>query len=223
MNTLEHLAIIMDGNGRWAKAQNLPRAKGHEQGARVVREVTECAAKHGVKTLTLYAFSTENWSRPKTEIDFLMKLLATFLKKERANLLKDNVRFKTIGDLRPFSPALKKEIQALEAMTEACTGITQVLALNYGGQDELVRAANTLRNAHSPITKASLEAALDLPSPVDLLIRTGGEMRLSNFLLWQAAYAELRFSSTLWPDFTCKELEHIITSFTQSHRRFGGL
>lgn len=213
----------MDGNGRWANAQDLPRAKGHEKGALVVREVTTYAAKAGVRMLTLYAFSTENWKRPSTEVDFLMKLLAKFLKQELPTLLEHNIRFDVMGDMHPFSPSLKKAIAHTKEATAHNTGLTQVLALNYGGWDEIARAAQRLASAHTPITPDALEGALDNPIPVDLLIRTGGEMRLSNFLLWQAAYAELRFTPTLWPAFTCKELEELMDSFTQANRRFGGL
>jgi len=223
MHPLSHLAIIMDGNGRWANEQGLARTKGHEKGAVVVREVTTYAAKHEINRLTLYAFSTENWKRPRTEVDFLMKLLARFLKQELPTLLAHNIRFDVIGDMGPFSQSLKKSIAHTKEATANNTGLTQVLALNYGGLDEITRAAQRLVDVHAPITTATLETALDDPTPVDLLIRTGGEMRLSNFLLWQAAYAELRFTPTLWPAFTCKELETLINSYYQSVRRFGGL
>lgn len=221
--SLRHLALIMDGNGRWAKEQGLARTKGHEQGAKVVHEVTAFAAKAGIEMLTLYAFSTENWKRPKSEVAFLMKLLATFLKQELPTLLKHNVRFETIGDISAFSTSLQNAIQFAKEKTAHCTGLRQVLALNYGGWDEIARGAQKLADTHTPITPQTLEASLDISTPVDLLVRTGGEMRLSNFLLWQAAYAELRFTKTLWPAFTCKELQEIIEDFSSTQRRFGGL
>jgi len=221
--SLRHLALIMDGNGRWAKEQGLARTKGHEQGAQVVHEVTAFAAKEGIEILTLYAFSTENWKRPKSEVVFLMKLLATFLKQELPKLLEHNVRFETIGDTSAFSTSLQSAIGLAKEKTAHCTGLRQVLALNYGGWDEIARGARKLAEAHSPITSTTLRDSLDITTPVDLLVRTGGEMRLSNFLLWQAAYAELRFTKTLWPAFTCKELQEIIEDFSSTQRRFGGL
>ena len=225
MNHLQHLAIIMDGNGRWAEAHHKKRSTGHEKGAKVAREITEFASKSNIEYLTLYAFSTENWKRPKSEVEFLMALLTKFLKKEQKVLLENNIRFMTIGDLSSFSKSLQQQIKTTKEATASCTGMTQVLALNYGGKDEIVRAANALIQKEEIISIASLEKALDTKEmpPVDLLIRTGGEMRLSNFLLWQAAYAELHFTKTLWPEFTCKELEAIIASYMSVHRRFGGL
>lgn len=220
MNPLHHLAIIMDGNGRWAKMRGLARAKGHEKGTQTAREITTCAAKNGIKRLTLYAFSTENWNRPKSEVDFLMKLLATFLKKEVKTLVENNIRFETIGDSSVFPPNLLKALSKLKLATSSCNGMTQVLALNYGSKDEIFRA---FKKEEAPFTIEDFEANLDNATPVDLLIRTGGEMRLSNFLLWQAAYAELRFTPTLWPEFTPKELEDLILTYHSAHRRFGGL
>ena len=221
LNELNHLAIIMDGNGRWAKSRNLPRIKGHEKGAKTVRDITTYAAQRGIKRLTLYAFSTENWARPKSEINFLMDLLGRFINKECKTLIENNIRFETIGNINALSPSLQNSINELKIATATCSGLTQVLALNYGGKDEILRAFR--RVSTDSLTQESFELALDDPTPVDLLIRTGGEMRLSNFLLWQAAYAELRFSHTLWPEFTCKELEEFIQSFYNTQRRFGGL
>jgi undecaprenyl diphosphate synthase len=221
LNELNHLAIIMDGNGRWAKMRGLPRVKGHEKGAKTVREITTHAAKLGIKRLTLYAFSTENWSRPKKEIDFLMRLLDKFIKKERETLLKNNIRFETIGDISKLSLKLQNSIKELEKLTASCTGLIQTLAINYGSKDEIIRAIKACPK--ESISQESLQNALDCSQSVDLLIRTGGEMRLSNFLLWQAAYAELRFSKTLWPEFTCKELDDFIESFHKTERRFGGI
>jgi len=223
-NLPRHVAIIMDGNGRWAQQQGLARIKGHERGAEVVRDIMTFASRHDeIEVLTLYAFSTENWKRPKAEVEFLMKLLARYLKKERHVYLENNVRFQAIGDLSRFSPALQGLIRETEAETAACTGLRHHLALNYGAQDEIVRALNTLLGSGSGVTSETLNAALDLPDAVDLLIRTGGDHRLSNFLLWQAAYAELFFTRTLWPDFTPHELQSIINRFKSVERRYGGL
>lgn len=219
MNELKHLAIIMDGNGRWAKNHGLARVLGHEKGTNTAREITTFAAKNKIERLTLFAFSTENWSRPKSEVNFLMKLLQKFLKEEENSFLEHNIRFETIGDISVFSPKLQEAIISLKEKSKNCTGLTQALALNYGSQDEILRAIKKMKN----LSLENFEDALDDKTKVDLLVRTGGEMRLSNFLLWQAAYAELRFTNTLWPDFTVKELEAMIDSFKKSHRRFGGL
>ncbi len=224
VNTPHHIAIIMDGNGRWAQLQGLKRVKGHEAGAEVVREVTKYCADHkDIKRLTLYAFSTENWKRPKLEVEFLMKLLDRYLQKELATYMEHNIRFEPIGDLSGFSRPLLSTIEMVEEKTRHNRGLVQSLALNYGAKDELVRAANTLAGEGKTITEESLNAALDCPVPVDLLIRTGGDHRLSNYLLWQAAYAELFFINTLWPDFSTYELESIIHQFSTIERRFGGL
>ncbi len=225
MNDLVHLAIIMDGNGRWAKRQGKERPFGHKEGAKKVREITEYASKMGVKYLSLYAFSTENWNRPKTEVALLMKLLSSFLKSEVDNLKKNNIRFDVIGDMSKLSSRLQKEISNAKVATKECTGLTQVLAINYGAHDEILRAVNKLLHVKSAITKETLEANLDTAGipPVDLLIRTGGDYRLSNFLLWQAAYAELFFTKTLWPEFSVGELETIVSEYEQTERRFGGV
>ena len=225
MNKLEHLAIIMDGNGRWAKKRGLNRTKGHERGAEVVKDITTYCSNHSeIKTLTLYAFSTENWKRPKMEVNFLMKLLERYLKNEIPTYMENGVKFETIGDLSPFSPALKKQIQKTKEITKNNTKLTQIIALNYGAQDEIVRAANKLVQNNQEITIDSLSKALDTPySSVDLLIRTSGELRVSNYLLWQIAYAELFFTNTLWPDFSAFELEEIINNFKTRERKFGGI
>ena len=225
MNDLVHLAIIMDGNGRWAKRQGKERSFGHKEGAKKVREITEYASKMGIKYLSLYAFSTENWNRPKAEVAVLMKLLSSFLKSEVAVLKQNNIRFDVIGDMRKFSSSLQKEIQNAKEVTKHCTGLTQVLAINYGSHDELVRAMNRAIAIHTPITQELIESCLDTAGmpPVDLLIRTGGDLRLSNFLLWQAAYAELFFTKTLWPEFSVGELETIVSEYIQTERRFGGV
>ncbi len=223
-NTPNHIAIIMDGNGRWAQQQGLKRVKGHEAGAEVVRNMTKYCADHkDVKRLTLYAFSTENWKRPKLEVDFLMKLLDKHLQKELPTYMEHNIRFEPIGDMSGFSRPLLSTIELVQEKTKHNRGLIQSLALNYGAKDELVRAANTLVASNRSITQESLTAALDCPMEVDLLIRTGGDHRLSNYMLWQAAYAELFFVDTLWPDFSTDELETIIDQFTNIERRFGGL
>lgn len=225
-NTLRHLAIIMDGNGRWAKQRGLPRIKGHERGAEVTKDITTfCAKSLEIKILTLYAFSTENWKRPKHEIDFLMKLLDKYLKKELPLYQKEGVKFETIGDLTPFSDALKKRIELTKEKTKNNQKLIQVLALNYGGRDEIIRAANRACKKGVTLSEENFDQFLDTPGlkEVDLLLRTGGEMRLSNFLLWRSAYAELFFTKTLWPDFTTDELQNIIKEFKNRERRFGGI
>lgn len=226
MNKPRHIAIIMDGNGRWAKKRGLPRVKGHEKGAEVVREITTyCANNPEIEVLTLYAFSTENWKRPKTEVSFLMKLLDRYLKKELETYQKEKVRFETIGDLSPFSDALKKRIKTTKEKTKNNKKLTQVLALNYGGRDEIVRAANRICKAGAEVDEKSFDNFLDTPGlgDVDIMIRTGGEKRISNFLLWRIAYAELFFTKTMWPDFGSQELEKIIEEFKKRERRFGGI
>ncbi len=224
-NRLEHLAIIMDGNGRWAKQRGLKRVKGHEKGAEVVRDITTyCAKNSEIKTLTLYAFSTENWKRPKLEVEFLMKLLDRYLKNELEIYQKENVKFETIGNLEPFSQKLKDRIKKTKEATKNNSALTQIIALNYGAQDELLRAINRVCKNSTTITKDALEEALDTPyKNIDLLIRTSGEQRVSNFLLWQIAYAEFAFTNTLWPDFTPKELNDIIAEYKNRERRFGAI
>ena len=224
MNRAKHIAIIMDGNGRWAELQNKKRVKGHEQGAKVVKSITTyCSKNSDIERLTLYAFSTENWKRPRLEVEFLMKLLEKYLKEELETYLENNVRFEPIGDLRAFSKNLQQTIQEIKKETSHCDGLVQSLALNYGSQNEILRAVNSLKCNGEDITEDMLSNQLDCKHNVDLLIRTGGDHRLSNFLLWQAAYAELFFTNTLWPDFTKDELEKIIKEFTTIERRFGGL
>lgn len=217
---MNHIAIIMDGNGRWARARGEKRTNGHEMGAVVVRQITQKANAMGIKYLTLYAFSTENWKRPKMEVEFLMKLLAKYVDSERDTYLNNNIRFKTIGDVSKLSQKLRFKLNSLENDTATNSGIVQVLAINYGSQDEIRRAALQMH-----IKGGDIEEYLDtlgMP-PVDILIRTGGEKRLSNFLLWQAAYAELFFTDTLWPDFNETEFDAIVSEFETRNRRFGGL
>ncbi|HEX5329357.1 di-trans,poly-cis-decaprenylcistransferase [Sulfuricurvum sp.] len=222
-NQPRHIAIIMDGNGRWAEAQGKNRTYGHEKGAEIVRSITTYCGEHSeIDRLTLYAFSTENWKRPKLEVEFLMKLLEKYLKSERSTYLDNNIRFEPIGDLSIFSKSLRNVIDDVQKATEGCNALTQCLALNYGGRDEIVRAVNASRE-NGAITVESLTNALDCTHDVDLLIRTGGDHRLSNFMMWQAAYAELFFTKTLWPEFSADELESIIKKFKTVERRFGGL
>ena len=219
-----HLAIIMDGNGRWAKKRGLKRIEGHKKGAEVVKEITEyCANNHEIDTLTLYAFSTENWKRPKMEIDFLMKLLDNWLKKELDTYIKNDVKFETIGDISKFSDKLKKRIAYTKEVTKNNKKLTQVLALNYGSRDEITRAVKKMIEKNEEITPENIQKNLDIGRDVDLLIRTSGEIRVSNFLLWQIAYAEMFFTPILWPDFTSEELEKILTEFKKRERRFGGI
>ena len=224
-NILRHLAIIMDGNGRWANERGLRRTKGHEAGAEVVREITKYCVNHTeIKTLTLYAFSTENWKRPKIEIDFLMHLLEKYVTKERETYMKNNIRFEVIGDISPFSQKLKDTIEKTRKMTKANRELTQILALNYGSRDEIVRAVKRCIDNGMEVTEKSIGNHLDTPySDIDLMIRTSGEMRLSNFLLWQMSYAEMFFTDTYWPDFTTSELGDIIDRFKQRERKFGGI
>ena len=225
MNRPRHIAIIMDGNGRWAQQRGWRRVKGHEKGAEVVRHITTYCANHPeIEVLTLYAFSTENWKRPKMEVEFLMKLLDNWLQKELPTYQKENVRFEVIGDISRFSKALQERIASTKEATKNNTRLTQVLALNYGGRDEIVRACRRARKSGEEITEESFEKFMDVKlGDVDMLIRTGGEKRISNFLLWRIAYAELFFTDTLWPDFTADELAHLIEEFRSRHRRFGGI
>ncbi len=219
-----HIAIIMDGNGRWAKKQGfLKRMKGHEAGASVVREITSFCAGRGVECLTLYAFSTENWQRPREEVEFLMNMLGSFLKRELATYHQNNIRFETIGDLSRLSPALVRQIQATKEATRQNSGLQQVLAINYGAQDEITRAVQKILASGASPSADTIAANLDTAAlpPLDMLVRTGGELRLSNFLLWQAAYAELFFTPTLWPDFTAAELEEMMNNFALRSRRWG--
>lgn len=220
-----HIAIIMDGNGRWAKERNLKRTAGHEEGAKTVRKITTHCNNIGIKYLTLYAFSTENWDRPKLEVEFLMKLLERYLKNELNVYLENGVRFKPIGDLSRFSKSLQKVIQETQEKTKEGKGLTQVLALNYGSRDEIVRAVKKMNDLNLTPSEENISKCLDtsfMPD-VDLLIRTSGEVRLSNYLLWQNAYAEMFFTQTYWPEFSCSLLDDIISDFSKRERRFGGI
>ena len=224
--TLKNLAIIMDGNGRWAQQRGLNRTKGHEKGIEIIRDITLYCAKYtGIETVTFYTFSTENWKRPKYEVEFLMKLLDKYLQRELETYQENNVRFKAIGKIDAFSDKLQKRIRTTEEATKHNTDLTQILALNYGGRAEITAAVNALIAAgKKEVTEEDISAALQTPySDIDLLIRTSGEERISNYLLWQISYAELYFTETLWPDFNTQELDEIISDFEQRTRRFGGL
>ena len=227
-----HVAIIMDGNGRWAKARRLPRLAGHRRGVEAVRKIVRKAGELGLEVLTLYAFSSENWRRPMEEISDLMGLLRHFIRADLDEIAEGGVRIRVIGDYGAFQDDVVQLIDGAIARTAANTGMTLVIALNYGSHNELAAAARRLAErvrdgdmAADAITPDAIGAELhtrDLP-PVDLLIRTSGERRLSNFLLWQSAYAELLFVETLWPDFGEAELVQAIDEFTRRERRFGGL
>ena len=225
INLPSHIAIIMDGNGRWAKEKGLNRTAGHEEGAKTVRNITIHCSQIGIKYLTLYAFSTENWSRPKLEVEFLMKLLEKYFKAELSIYLENNVKFKAIGDLSRFSKKLQKIIKETEDKTATCTGLTQILALNYGSRDELTRAMKKIQANKLEISEENISKSLDTAGidDVDLLIRTSGEIRISNYLLWQIAYAEMFFTQTYWPEFTTNDLDDILSDFNSRERRFGGI
>jgi undecaprenyl diphosphate synthase len=213
----------MDGNGRWARKRLLPHVVGHQRGVEAVRRVVRAAQGMGLQALTLYAFSTENWSRPEDEVSALMGLLKRFIISDLDEFCANNVQLKVIGDFRVFPPDLVALIDGALARTSPNTGVTLVIALNYGSQDEIARAA-TKAAAKGPVTPETIGAELDtagLP-PLDLLIRTSGEIRLSNFLLWQAAYAEMWFTEVYWPDFTPEHLAEALAQFGKRERRFGG-
>ena len=229
-NLPQHIAIIMDGNGRWAKKQGLMRVKGHEKGTKAVREVVEGSAEIGVKNLTLYAFSTENWNRPKMEVDTLMKLLVSSLKKEIKTLQENDVKLNAIGCLENLPARAHRELKEVIKKTEENTRMTLTLALSYGSREEITSA---VREISEKVEKGEISAkAIDeslinkhlytrnLPD-VDLLIRTSGEQRISNFLLWQIAYAELYFSEILWPDYRRDDLFEAIFNYQNRERRFG--
>jgi undecaprenyl diphosphate synthase len=218
-----HVAIIMDGNGRWAKKKHLPRALGHKKGVEVVREIVRFAATTGLEALSLYAFSSENWKRPEDEINDLMGLLRAFIKSDIDEFAANDVRLKIIGNYTALAPDIVALIEDAMARTAHNRKTTLAVALNYGSQDELVRAAKAAA-AEGEISIAAIERHLDtadLP-PLDMVIRTSGEQRLSNFLLWQAAYAEFWFTQTLWPDFTPEEFGQALADFGTRERRYGG-
>ena len=226
----KHVAIIMDGNGRWAKLQGKNRVSGHRQGAKSVREIVEEAAKREVQYLTLFTFSTDNWSRPKDEVSLLMKLLVNSLRKEFNKLIQNNIRLQAVGALNELPSAVKEELDYVIEKTKNNTGLVLSLALNYGGKEELTEAmkaiAYKVKNSIIPpekVDQSTINEHLytqNLPA-VDLLIRTSGEERISNFLLWHIAYAELYFTKTLWPDFTKEDLEKAFVDYAKRERRFG--
>lgn len=215
----------MDGNGRWAKNRGLKRTNGHQEGVKNLDEIVEVCIENGIENLTLYAFSTENWKRPKSEIEFLLKLLAKFLDTKKESFIKNDIKFHTIGDLSAFDKSINEKISSFKEETKLCKKLNFILAINYGAQDEIVRAANLCVQNGLNLSKENIEKSLDTAKfgNVDLLIRTGGEVRISNFLLWQISYAELSFTNTLWPDFGKSELLGIIENFHLKNRRFGGL
>jgi undecaprenyl diphosphate synthase len=227
-----HVAIIMDGNGRWAAARGLPRSAGHKQGIEALRRAVKAAGDCGVEFLTVYSFSTENWSRPKAEVQFLLQLFRRFIRQDVAELHGNGIRIRMIGTREGLEPSLVTLIEDAERLTALNTGMTLVVAFNYGGRQEMVRAVQALANLvqneglkPSSISMESLAAQLDtsdMPDP-DLLIRTGGEERLSNFLLWQSAYTEFVFTTEYWPDFDGAALQKAIDTFHSRDRRFGGL
>lgn len=222
-----HIAIIMDGNGRWAKKRFMPRIAGHKRGVETVRNTVKACSELGVEYLTLFAFSSENWRRPAEEVSFLMQLFMLALEQEVAKLHKNNIRLKIIGDRSRFDGKLVEMIDRAESLTRNNTGLTLTIAANYGGRWDLVQAARRMLEANPGLAPTFREEDLEpylstsyAPEP-DLFIRTGGEQRISNFLLWQLAYAELYFTDTLWPDFNTLALKRAIKSFQQRERRFG--
>lgn len=225
-----HLAIVMDGNGRWAKQKRKPRHYGHVKGTQVAKNIiTECS-RLGIKHLTLYAFSTENWLRPSFEVGFLMALLKKYLKKETQNLVKENIRFSVLGDMGRLPHDVQEQIVASMNQTSTCTGLQLTFALSYGSRQEIVKATKAIASkvAAGELSIDAIDESVfaehlgtkGTPDP-DLLIRTSGEQRISNFLLWQIAYSEFYFSNVLWPDFTKMDLHSAILEFTQRERRFG--
>jgi undecaprenyl diphosphate synthase len=226
----EHIAIVMDGNGRWAKARGLPRRVGHRQGAENMRHIIRACLDFGIRYLTLYAFSTENWKRPPSEVDYLMSLPRQFYEREKHLLHEHQVRVVIVGDVDGLPGSTREVVMRMQEETKDYRALTLCIAFNYGGRAELARAAEILARKWqagelASITEADVADALytsGIPDP-DLVIRCGNEMRISNFLLWQSAYAELYFSQKLWPDFTKNDLELAIKDFAQRGRRFGGV
>ncbi|MGE0557518.1 MAG: polyprenyl diphosphate synthase [Burkholderiales bacterium] len=222
-----HVAIIMDGNGRWAKRRFLPRVAGHRKGVEAVRNAVKACAERGIEALTLFAFSSENWRRPAEEVSMLMQLFVSALQQEVERLHQNGIRFRVIGDISPLDASLVELIRNAQKLTSANTGLTLTVAANYGGRWDIMQAVERLRREHGvngpPWTETQLLSHLclgDLPEP-DLFIRTGGEQRISNFMLWQLAYTELYFTDTLWPDFDADALDLAIASYRGRERRFG--
>ena len=230
--SLRHLAIIMDGNGRWAEARGLSRSEGHRRGAEVMRNVARACAERGIEILSLYTFSTENWRRPAAEVNTLMKLVATFFKKYQQELIEEGVVCRFAGDLSGLSPQVQKVIREVKELTLEKPRMQLVILLNYGGRDEIIRAVRKLAKSVADgelkaeqLNEAHLSQQLDLPDlpDPDLIIRTGGELRLSNFWLWESAYSELYFTNTLWPDFSGSDLDEALRAYAGRKRRFGAL
>ena len=232
MNVPNHVAIILDGNGRWAKSKGMPRNYGHKQGSKNVERICEDAYRMGIQYLTVYAFSTENWNRAKSEVDALMQLLKSYMKTCIKTAQKNNMCVKVIGDITRLEPSLQKQIHELEEASKDNTGLHFQIALNYGARDEITRAVKRMMGAcecgklrAEEVSQAKIEEYLDtagIPDP-DLLIRTSGEERLSNFLMWQLAYTEFYFTDVHWPDFTKQELEKAIAKYNLRNRRFGNV
>ena len=232
LNVPRHIAIILDGNGRWAKKKMMPRNYGHAQGSKNVEKICELAYKMGIEYLTVYAFSTENWRRPQDEVEALMKLLQNYLSTSVKTSMKNNMRIRVIGDTEKLSEDIKKSIRDLEDASKNNTGLKFQVAINYGSRDEILRAVKALaldvkenKTAIDHIDEETLEQYLDtkgIPDP-DLLIRTSGEQRLSNFLLWQSAYTEFYFTDVLWPDFNERELQKAVEYYSGRTRKFGAV
>lgn len=232
MKIPQHVAIILDGNGRWAKSKGMPRNYGHAQGSKNVERICEEAWRMGIKYLTVYAFSTENWNRPKDEVDALMKLLRNYMKTCLKTAAKNDMKVRVIGDIEPLDENIKTRIGELEAATVDNGGLNFTIALNYGSRDEMTRAARRMaqdcadgKMDPDKIDESVFESYLDthgIPDP-DLMIRTSGEQRLSNYLLWQLAYSEFYFTDVPWPDFTKDELVKAVEEYNHRHRRFGGV
>ncbi len=227
--TPQHIAIIMDGNGRWATSRGLPRIEGHRRGAEAVRRVVKSAAELDVKFLTLFGFSSENWKRPEDEVGELMRLLRYYLRSETAELHKNNIRIRVIGERSAFSKEIINLITNAETLTQENDGLTLAIALNYGGRHDILQAAKKVADSGLSLDSEAFAMAFEqslmtsgIPDP-DLLIRTSGEQRISNFLLWQCAYSEMMFFDIYWPDFDRSHLEEAIQSFTMRDRRFGAL
>ena len=221
-----HVGIIMDGNGRWAQQRKLPRTAGHKVGVETARTIMKAAAEIGVKFLTLYTFSTENWSRTEEEVGFLMNLIRAHLKSEREFYKTNNIRLLHLGDISALSKDLQKDIAEVIEESRNNTGLTVCLALNYGGRNEIIRAIHKIPHEFvGTITEKDFNNYLDAPSlpDADLIIRTGGEKRLSNFLMWQSAYSELDFSDCLWPDYKEEDFYNSISLFQNRNRRYGGI
>lgn len=225
--SIKHVAIIMDGNGRWANKRFRPRVWGHVRGSAVVSDIVKASDDIGLKALTLYAFSTENWSRPLEEVSTLFRLLKKFLMKEKARILLNNIKFKVIGEVQNLPHDTVELIKEIESLTKNATGLNLTFAFNYGGRAEILNAVNSFHasDANRPMTEADLDKLMYRPETgdVDLMIRTGGEQRISNFLLWQMAYAELYFTPTKWPEFTASEFKKIIEHVSIRERRFGNV